>query len=335
MKTKPGTFVVIGSGSWGTALAILLSTNQHEVQLWGNNPEQLEVMQQKRQNSFFLKGIDFPENLMICNDLEKVLKTASNVLIAVPSEAIHEVTAKIKPWISKNISIISATKGLYEGEQCFVHVIIANTLGAITSNIAVISGPTFATEVAMGLPTAVSIAAEKIETAQQIARFFHSERFRTYTCQDIIGVQVGGAVKNVLAIASGIADGLGFGANTRAAIITRGLNEMLLLGVKLGGKKDTFMGLSGFGDLVLTCTDNQSRNRRLGIALAQGDDLKTATAKIGQAVEGIRTAKTVHHLAQSLGIEMPISTQTYQVLYQNKKPKDAVNDLLSREPKTE
>jgi glycerol-3-phosphate dehydrogenase (NAD(P)+) len=241
---------------------------------------------------------------------------------------------KLKPLVSSNVKIAWATKGFNKENGGLLHEIVAEVFGDNTPA-ALISGPSFAREVAADLPTAISIASTQAEFAAQLASIMHSKRFRTYTNSDLIGVEVGGAVKNVMAIAAGIADGLGFGANTRAALITRGLNEIIRLGVVMGGKQDTFMGLAGLGDLLLTCTDNQSRNRRFGLALGQGKTSEEATQEIGQEIEGVSAAKQTYLLAQRFGIEMPITEQTYKVLYEGLTPLEAVQNLLAREQKAE
>jgi glycerol-3-phosphate dehydrogenase (NAD(P)+) len=241
---------------------------------------------------------------------------------------------KLKPLVSSNVKIAWATKGFNKENGGLLHEIVAEVFGDNTPA-ALISGPSFAREVAADLPTAISIASTQAEFATQLASIMHSKRFRTYTNSDLIGVEVGGAVKNVMAIAAGIADGLGFGANTRAALITRGLNEIIRLGVVMGGKQDTFMGLAGLGDLLLTCTDNQSRNRRFGLALGQGKTSEEATQEIGQEIEGVSAAKQTYLLAQRFGIEMPITEQTYKVLYEGLTPLEAVQNLLAREQKAE
>jgi glycerol-3-phosphate dehydrogenase (NAD(P)+) len=241
----------------------------------------------------------------------------------------------LKPHVNVNeIKIAWATKGFNPENGALLHQVVAEVFSADTPA-AILSGPTFAGEVVSNFPTAITVASSKMEFANQIAEILHSDRFRPYTSTDIIGVEVGGAVKNVLAIAAGVADGLGFGANTRAALITRGLNEIMRLGVCLGGKQETFMGLAGLGDLVLTCTDDQSRNRRFGLALGQGKKMGEIIREIGQEIEGIATAKETFLLAKRHKIEMPIIEQTYKVLYENLNPLSAVKNLLTREQKAE
>jgi glycerol-3-phosphate dehydrogenase (NAD(P)+) len=327
------TIAVLGAGSWGTALAILLSGNGHKVNLWGHLPEEIEALIRDRENKQYLPGVGFPSTLYPETDLHKALNGASEVLIAVPSHAFQNLISNIAPLLHAHVGIIWATKGYEPGTQRLLSEVASEQFPG--REFAVISGPTFAGEVARGLPTAVTVAGTTAGHAEQMAEIFHSSWFRAYTSDDLVGVQVGGASKNVMAIAAGIADGLGFGANTRAALITRGLTEIIRLGLKLGGKQETFMGLAGLGDLVLTCTDNQSRNRRMGLALAEGLSLEQALAGIGQEVEGVHAAQEVHALSQRHGVEMPISEQVYRVLYEGLAPKQAVNNLLERRQKAE
>jgi glycerol-3-phosphate dehydrogenase (NAD(P)+) len=251
----------------------------------------------------------------------------------VPSHAFADSLARIRDLLPPGLGVAWATKGFEPGTGRLLHEVAVQSLPG--RDLAVVSGPSFAREVAQGLPTAVTVASPQASYAQRIADRLHSGHFRAYVSDDIVGVQVGGGAKNVLAIAAGIADGLGFGANARAALITRGLAELIRLGTALGGKRDTFMGLAGLGDLVLTCTDNQSRNRRMGLALARGLSMEAAKAEIGQEVEGVITARTVHAMAQGLGVEMPISEQVYAVLYEGVTPPQATAALLERSSKAE
>ena len=324
---------VLGAGSWGTALAILLSSEGQPVRLWGHLKAEIDALLKDGENRHFLPGVPLPPSLTPEADLHRTLAQASEVIIAVPSHAFSAVTQAFEPLIDGNPGIAWATKGFEPGSQRLLSDVAASHLPG--RDLAAISGPTFAGEVARGLPTAITVASTNPTHAERLANRLHTSWFRAYTSSDMIGVQVGGASKNVLAIAAGIADGLGFGANTRSALITRGLTEIMRLGLKLGGKSETFMGLAGLGDLLLTCTDNQSRNRRMGLALAEGQTLETARAKIGQEVEGVHTAKEVYALAQRLQVEMPISEQVYRVLYEGLNPKTAVHNLLDRSQKAE
>jgi glycerol-3-phosphate dehydrogenase (NAD(P)+) len=325
---------VLGAGSWGTALAMQAARNGCNTLLWGHDAEHIEKLKQERKNQQYLPDIAFPELMHVTSDLEQAVSFSSILLLAVPSHVFHSNLLNIKPFLSNTSKISWATKGFNPENGSLLHSVVTQTLG-IHRATAALSGPTFAGEVAAGLPTAITIASSDPLFTVQLTEIFHNHHFRTYTSTDIIGVQVGGAVKNVLAIAAGIADGLGFGANTRSALITRGLNEIIRLGTTLGGQADTFMGLAGLGDLILTCTDNQSRNRRFGLALGQGKSKHQAVTEIAQEIEGISAARETFMLAKKLGIEMPITEQTYRVLYENLDPRVAVHNLLNRDQKAE
>jgi glycerol-3-phosphate dehydrogenase (NAD(P)+) len=332
-KHCSGPTAVIGAGSWGTALAIQLARNGKQVRLWGRDEQQMAEMATSGRNSRYLPDIELPDGLTPCPDIAESLEGAESVLLVIPSHAFRQTLEQIKPLIIGK-QIAWATKGLEPGSRKFLHQITAEILGETTPTV-VISGPTFAKEVAQGLPTAVTVASSDASTANYFASCLHGGTFRAYTATDMVGVELGGACKNVLAIAAGIADGLGFGANTRAALITRGLAEMMRLGVHLGGQPETFMGLAGLGDLVLTCTDDQSRNRRVGLALGKGVALEEAIRTIGQAVEGVKSAPEIFGLAQELGVEMPITEQVYRVVHLGESAHEAVKALLQREQKSE
>ncbi|MCX7106049.1 MAG: NAD(P)-dependent glycerol-3-phosphate dehydrogenase [Methylococcales bacterium] len=332
MKNKK--IAILGAGSWGTALAILAARNGCQTLLWGHNPEHMLALATDRQNIRYLPNLPFPDNLQITSELSDVATFSNLILICVPSHAFKKTLISLKPYSSIDIQIAWASKGFNPDDGCLLHEIVAEIFTEQTPA-AILSGPTFAREVAANLPTALTIASAQPDFAKQLSTILHGGLFRIYTSSDVIGVEVGGAVKNVLAIAAGIADGLGFGANTRAALITRGLNEIIRLGVVLGGKQETFMGLAGLGDLILTCTDNQSRNRRFGLALGLGKNRNDAIQEIGQEIEGISAARETFLLAKKYGIEMPITEQTYKVLYEDLAPLTAVQNLLSREQKAE
>lgn len=334
MTETQARMVVLGAGSWGTALAIQLSRHGAPVTLWDHDPTHVEKLTTERENERYLPGIPLPASLHISGDLASVLREARDVLLVVPSHAFREVLQAVKPLLPSDHRLLWATKGLESGSGKLLHEVAQDVLGPHIP-MAVISGPTFAREVAEGLPTAITVASTERKFAHEIAERLHTESFRAYTSDDVIGVEIGGAVKNVLAIAAGIADGLGFGANARTALITRGLAEIMRLSEVLGGRHDTLMGLAGLGDLMLTCTDNQSRNRRLGLAIGDGQTLETALASIDQVVEGVQTAREVHELAMRVGVEMPITEQVYAVLYEARSPKQAVHALLNREQKAE
>jgi glycerol-3-phosphate dehydrogenase (NAD(P)+) len=291
-------------------------------------------MARERTNRRYLPGVALPEGVQIEHDLERAVSSAEQLLVAVPSHAFRDVLERIKPVLRRGQRVAWATKGFELSTGKLPHEVASEVLGAAVPT-AVLSGPTFAKEVGAGLPTAMTVASSDESYALALAKSLSGRNFRAYASTDMVGVEVGGAVKNVLAIGAGISDGLGFGANTRVALITRGLAEMMRLGVALGADKDTFMGLAGLGDLVLTCTDDQSRNRRLGLALAAGKTAEEAQREIGQVVEGVLAAKAVRHVAQRAGVEMPIAEQIYRVLYEALPPKDAVVALMLRAIKTE
>ena len=326
---------MIGAGSWGTALALQFARSGHDVRLGGLfEIDQLEAMVEERENKRYLPGARFPDNLVACPKLEDCLEGARDILVAVPSHGLRDTLTKIKPMLGPDSRVCWATKGFELSTGKLPHQVAAEVLGP-DFPVAVLSGPTFAKEVGAGLPTAMTIASNDDAFARSLAEAISSDNFRAYTSGDIIGVEVGGAVKNALAIGAGMSDGLGFGANTRIALINRGLVELMRLGVALGAKKETFMGLAGMGDLVLTCTDNLSRNRRMGLALAAGNTIEEAQEEIQQVVEGVKAAKAVHEVAEELGIEMPIVNQVYRILYEGLTPREAVEALMSRELKPE
>jgi len=330
-RAEPMT--VIGAGSWGTALAILLAREGHPTQLWGRDGTQLDAMRKARRNMRYLPDALFPEALHVAVDLDQALKGARDALIAVPSHAFRATLEVIRPHLAPHTRIAWATKGFEMTTGLLPHQVVREVLGATPG--AVLSGPTFAKEVGAGLPTAMTIASADEHFAKEIARKLSGPGFRAYTQTDIMGVEVGGAVKNVIAIGSGIADGMGYGANTRVALITRGLAEMMRLGVKLGALRETFMGLAGLGDLVLTCTDDQSRNRRFGMALGRGESPAQAQTAIHQVVEGVPAARAVHDVAQRLKVDMPICREIYGIMYENKPVRDAVQALMGREVRSE
>lgn len=323
------SIAVLGAGSWGTALAMLLAGNKHKVNLWSHNAKHASTMQEERENSRYLANLSFPEKLTVSADLDATFKDVIDILVVVPSHAFRQTLESIKPYITGSQRIAWATKGLEANSYKLLHQVASEVLGNDIS-LAVISGPTFAKEVAQGLPGAVTVASNDKTMALDWAHLLHNDHFRAYTSEDMIGVEIGGACKNVIAIAAGIADGMGFGANARSALIARALAEITRLGTSLNAQAETFTGLTGLGDLVLTCTDDQSRNRRTGIALGQGKNLDAVIKEIGQVVEGVTTAKEVVALANKQNIDMPITEQVYNVLYENSSPKDAVDALFNR-----
>lgn len=326
--------LVAGAGSWGTALAIVLAKNGHHVSLWGHEADHISQLARERQNRQFLPDITFPDNIVCVHELQGSEQVFDGIVIAVPCHAVREVVTFLHKQLQQLAPVCLVCKGLEPETQLLCHDIVHDVAGH-EQTVSILSGPSFAVEVANGLPTAVTIASDDTGISSLFSDLFHNDTFRVYTNNDINGVAIAGAVKNVLAIAAGIADGIGFGANTRAALITRGLAEIIRLGVALGGKTETFMGLSGLGDLVLTCTDDQSRNRRMGLSLARGLDVKQASASIGQAVEGVKTVREVCVLADRFNIEMPISAEVLKVINGESTPQQAVKHLLSRDPKPE
>lgn len=328
------TVAVLGAGSWGTALALLIARNGRTTLLWGNDAAHQARLVRDRQNRVYLPGIPFPPHLQVAGSLADVAKSASRFLIAVPSHAFRATITAMQPLVSAETTIAWATKGLEPGSGKLLSQVAMEVLGG-QRPLAVASGPTFAGEVALNMPTALTVASENEKVAEEVATWLRNDRMRVYTSRDIAGVQLAGAIKNVMAIAAGISDGLGFGANARAALITRGLAELTRLGVAMGGQKETFMGLAGAGDLILTCTDNTSRNRRVGLGLGQGRKLADILTDLGQEAEGVATARELYRLAKKLKVEMPITEQVYYVLYENIPPQAAVESLLRREPRQE
>ena len=320
---------VLGAGSWGTALAIQFARTGRAATMWGIEVDEIRAMARERCNSAYLPGVPFPDALVVTTRLDEALDGAGDVLIAVPSHAFRETLQRIGDSRIRPGYLAWATKGFETLTGLLPHQVAAQMLhpGVPT---AVLSGPTFAAEVAAGLPSAVTIASADAANARRLAEAISTETFRAYTSTDIVGVEVGGATKNVLAIGAGISDGLGFGANTRIALVTRGLMEMTRLGLALGAQQETFMGLSGIGDLVLTCTDDQSRNRRFGLKLAQGVSVLEAREAIGQVVEGYYAARAVRSVAARLKVELPIVEQIYNIIYEGLSPRQAVSALMSR-----
>ncbi|WP_114785984.1 NAD(P)H-dependent glycerol-3-phosphate dehydrogenase [Vibrio tetraodonis] len=333
--SKNIAMAVLGAGSYGTSLAISLARNGAHVMLWGHDPEHMARLQSDRANHAFLPGIEFPSSLIIEPDLAKVVKASRDLLVVVPSHVFSDVLAKVHPHLRSDSRLCWATKGL-EPETGRLLQDVAKEIIGDTYPLAVLSGPTFAKELAMGMPTAISVASPDQDFVTDLQDQIHcSKTFRVYANSDFIGMQLGGAVKNVIAIGAGMSDGIGFGANARTALITRGLAEMTRLGTALGAQAETFMGMAGLGDLVLTCTDNQSRNRRFGLALGEGKGVQVAQDEIGQVVEGYRNTKEVWLLSKRVGVELPIVDQIYQVLYQGKDAHLAARDLLARDKKAE
>ncbi|GAB2990864.1 NAD(P)H-dependent glycerol-3-phosphate dehydrogenase [Psychrosphaera aestuarii] len=332
---KKFKIAVLGAGSYGTALAFCFARNGHDVIMWGRDKKQIAAMQSSRENAKYLPGATFPESLQVTDNLQLAVTQSELHLVVVPSHVFSDLLIQIKPMLPAKPKLCWATKGLDPESGRLLQDVAKDVLGD-TPSLAVLSGPTFAKEMVKGLPTAISCSSEDDDFAQLLCDLLHCERkFRVYKNKDFTAVQLGGAVKNVIAIGAGMADGIGYGANARTALITRGLAEMMRLASALGADPQSLMGMAGLGDLVLTCTDNQSRNRRFGLALGQGKSVDDAMAEIGQVVEGYRNTKEVHMLSQRAGVEMPITEQIYQVLYQGKPAEHAAMALLARDPKSE
>ncbi|WP_353251813.1 NAD(P)H-dependent glycerol-3-phosphate dehydrogenase [Salinisphaera sp. PC39] len=327
--TDVRTMAVIGAGSWGTALAIQLARRGSATRLWGRDAGDVQRLARERENARYLPGCPFPAALAPEPDLEVCVTGADDILVVVPSHALRDALTALAPLLAPGQRVLWGTKGLEPDTGKLPHEVAVEVLGG-ERPVGVLSGPSFAGEVGRGLPTAVTIASRDAGFARDMAEAFHDGTFRVYTGSDIVGVGIGGAVKNVLAIAVGISDGLGFGANARALLITRGLSEMVRLGEPLGGRRETFMGMAGLGDLLLTCTDDQSRNRRMGLALAAGKSVAEAEAEIRQVVEGVRAAKEVRRIAERHGVDMPICNEAYRVLHEGVTPQEAVRALTER-----
>ena len=325
---------VLGAGSWGTALAALMARHGHAVTLWGRDAKVAAAIDQQHENTRYLPGIPLPDNLRATTDLAASLQNADLVLVVVPSHAFTETLRQLAPLRPASAGVAWATKGFEPGSGRFLHEVAEDILGPSVP-LAVVTGPSFAKEVTLGLPTAVTVHGDDVEFTQQVADVLHGPAFRAYTGNDMLGAELGGAMKNVLAVATGVADGMQLGLNARAGLITRGLNEMLRLAAAIGGRPETLMGLAGLGDLVLTSTGDLSRNRRLGLALGRGQSLPDAVREIGQVVESVQTADEVMRQADRHGIDLPISSAVRAVLHGDLSPAEGLQQLLAREQKPE
>ncbi len=334
MTDAPITVAVLGAGSWGTALASLLARNGHRTVIWGRDAEQVRAINERHENTRYLPGIPLPESLRASTDLPATVRAADVVLVVTPSHAFGETVHALAAHRRPGAGVAWATKGFEPGSGRFLHEVAAQILGDDVP-LAVVTGPSFAKEVTQGLPTAVTVHSDDPDFAQTVAEALHGPAFRAYTGNDMLGAELGGAMKNVLAVATGVADGMNLGLNARAGMITRGLNEMLRLNQALGGRAETLMGLAGLGDLVLTCTGDLSRNRRLGLALGQGQSIKDAVAAIGQVVESIQTCDEVMRLAGRFDMDLPISALVRRVLHEEITPQEGLKLLLAREQKPE
>ncbi|MCM2337883.1 MAG: NAD(P)-dependent glycerol-3-phosphate dehydrogenase [Lysobacter sp.] len=334
MEAKAPSVAVLGAGSWGTALAALIARHGHPTVLWGRDAATIDAIDGRHENPRYLPGIALPDTLRATTDLPTALQGADLVLVVVPSHAFAETLRALAPHRPAHAGVAWATKGFEPGSGRFLHEVAGEVLGDGVP-LAVVTGPSFAKEVAQGLPTALTVHSDDADFAQQVADALHGPAFRAYTGDDMLGAELGGAMKNVLAVATGVADGMQLGLNARAGLITRGLNEMLRLNQAIGGKAETLMGLAGLGDLVLTCTGDLSRNRRLGLALGRGQSIEDAVREIGQVVESVQTADEVMRQADKHGIELPISSGVRDVLHGATTPIEGLQRLLAREQKPE
>ncbi len=325
---------VLGAGSWGTALAALIARHGHPTVLWGRDAAMVEAIATRHENPRYLPGIFLPGSLRATTVLADAMAGADLVLVVVPSHAFADTLRALAPLRPAQAGVAWATKGFEPGSGRFLHEVAEDVLGEGVP-LAVVTGPSFAKEVAAGLPTALTVHSEDADFCRQVANVLHGPAFRAYTGDDMRGAELGGAMKNVLAVATGVADGMGLGLNARAGLITRGLNEMLRLNIAIGGQPETLMGLAGLGDLVLTCTGDLSRNRRLGLALGRGQSLDDAVREIGQVVESIQTADEVMRQADAHGVELPISSNVRDVLHGDISPAEGLRRLMAREQKAE
>jgi glycerol-3-phosphate dehydrogenase (NAD(P)+) len=324
---------VIGTGGWGTALAVLLHGNGHKVTLWGRLKEEVEPIMVAGENKTFLPGIKIAKEIVLTLDAKSALRGTELVVLAVPSHGMRPICEKLRDYLPTDVPVVSVAKGIENGTGARMSEVIAEVLK--TEHIVVLSGPSHAEEVGRGIPTAVVVASLQAQHAVLAQKAFMNERFRIYTHDDIIGVELGGALKNVIAIAAGACDGIGFGDNTKAALCTRGLTEMTRLGVALGARRETFFGLSGVGDLIVTAFSRHSRNRGFGERLGKGETLEQIIASTQMVAEGVKTAKSAWQLAQRHGVDVPITREVHAILYEGKPPKQAVRDLMTREAKPE
>ncbi|MGG0239007.1 NAD(P)H-dependent glycerol-3-phosphate dehydrogenase [Bacillus rhizoplanae] len=327
---------VVGAGSWGTALAMVLADNGHDVRLWGNRVELMNEINEKHENSRYLPGITLPASVVAYSSLEEALAGVDTVLLVVPTKAYREVLQSMKELVSQPITWIHASKGIEPGTSKRISEVIEEEIPAhLIRDVVVLSGPSHAEEVGLRQATTVTSAAKRMEAAEEVQDLFMNSYFRVYTNPDIVGVELGGALKNIIALAAGITDGLGLGDNAKAALMTRGLTEIARLGRKMGGNPLTFAGLTGMGDLIVTCTSVHSRNWRAGNLLGKGCSLNEVLDNMGMVVEGVRTTKAAHEMAKKMNVEMPITAVLYDVLFNEKNVKDAVGTLMGRVRKHE
>ena len=327
---------IIGAGSYGTALALVAARRGHRVKLWAHDPEVAAMLKTQRHTHVYLPGFELPENIQPTHDLHDALQEAAFVVTAIPSHVCREVYTNMLPHLRAEMIFVSATKGIEVPTQMRMEEVVRDVLQAhFAPRYVALSGPSFALEVAQDQPSAIVAASSDINAAKAVQAALSSSRFRVYTNTDVIGVEIGGAVKNVMAIATGVVNGLGLGYNSVTALITRGLAEMTRLSVRLGGRDETLAGLAGMGDLVLTCLGNLSRNRQVGVALGEGRTLQQIISETRQVAEGVKTAKATHELSQRIGVEMPITEGVYQMLYEGKTPQQLLQELMDRPLKGE
>ena len=326
---------VLGAGSWGTTIALHLYKNGYEVALWEFFPDYVKVLQEKRENVKFLPGFKIPKDIQITSKIIEAIAGAKVIVLAIPSHVIRKVARMLKPFNLQDILLVSVAKGIENKTLLRMSQVIAQELPFSKNNVVVLSGPSHAEEVVRDIPTTIVAASKSVKKAEYIQKIFMSPSLRVYTNRDIVGVELGGSLKNIIAIACGISDGLGFGDNTKAALMTRGMHEITKLGVAMGAKPGTFAGLTGIGDLITTCISRHSRNRNYGEMLGKGLTPEQALSKMIMVVEGIRTTKSANALARKYRIEMPITEQVYAALFRGKKAKDAGRDLMMREAKPE
>jgi glycerol-3-phosphate dehydrogenase (NAD(P)+) len=323
----------LGGGSFGTALSIMLAKKGIEVKIWDRNKSVIDDINVKKENIRYLHGVVIPIGVEALENMQEVIKDSDYVVISVPSHVVRTISREAAKFINKDQIVISIAKGIEEETGKRLSEVIKEELPL--NPVVILSGPSHAEEVAQDIPTTVVAASENIKFAENVQDLFMTNKFRVYTNEDIIGVEIGGAVKNIIALAAGISDGVGYGDNTKAALMTRGMSEITKIGLTLGGKKETFSGLSGIGDLIVTCTSMHSRNRRAGILIGKGATLEEATAEIGMVVEGIKACRAFYHLKEKLGVSMPITDVLYRVLFENKDVKYGVYELMTRDKKDE
>ncbi|AIE60557.1 NAD(P)H-dependent glycerol-3-phosphate dehydrogenase [Bacillus methanolicus] len=331
MERQKEKVAVIGAGSWGTALAMVLADNGHEVRIWGHKPSQIEEINRAHTNQKYLPGISLPESIIGYSSLKEVLKDIEVAILAVPTKAIREVLGKIREVQETPLTIVHVSKGIEPDTLMRISEMIEEEMpDTLLKDVVVLSGPSHAEEVSLRHPTTVTVSSKNMNAAEKIQDLFINQYFRVYTNPDLIGVEIGGALKNIIALAAGISDGLGYGDNAKAALITRGLAEIARLGTKMGANPLTFSGLAGLGDLIVTCTSVHSRNWRAGNLLGKGKNLEEVLNNMGMVVEGVRTTKAAHQLARKYDVKMPISDALFNVLFNGVNPKDAVDTLMAR-----